>query len=220
MVRSLSSFLVGNAALLLAPGAGAVPTTYVFTGEVTLINNECVEFLCLTFVDDMAANNIFVGTQVSGSFAYDPDWATSDSWSDGFIYAADPLPITEFSIGDLQITLSEAGSLGVHSRISGTELWYDYEDDATFDALFPPGCLACDWRLLIADLPSPPNLPPIPGPSRGCLDAAAGMGVNCEPLEFSITSIHPVPEPSTALVLTFGLVGIAAGRRRTAARFR
>jgi hypothetical protein len=32
-------------------------------------------------------------------------------------------------------------------------------------------------------------------------------------------TIELVPEPSTALLLALGLVGIAAGRRRTAARF-
>jgi hypothetical protein len=32
--------------------------------------------------------------------------------------------------------------------------------------------------------------------------------------------VSPIPEPSTALMLTLGLVGIAVGRRRTAERSR
>lgn len=93
-------------------------------------------------------------------------------------------------------------TLGVNNNLLG--------ESGAVNEIFEPGET---WRFIVTNVFFPASVPP-----TLIFDSAggfAGSSVGFPPSTASILGTQVVPEPSTALLMGFGLAGIALGRRRS-----
>jgi len=201
--------------------ASATPFTFQFTGTVN------------------SATGIWAGqgTTVTGFYVLDDTLTDSDPSADVDIFDSDTNPAATFEISvSLGAVTRSSADNSLASGAPPHHLLLVADLDSAYDEwlLSANRVVSSDDRIFLDALDTDPepadgiapgsgnlNSGPLLSPGDlslftglfGGVDAYDGVGSLEGQLQFTLTSVSPIPEPSTALLLGLGLAGIAVRRR-------
>jgi hypothetical protein len=208
-VRSLLCVLTCCVIASAAPVAVAVPITFSFTGIVTN-------------VDSPLAVEFSLGESVVGSYTFESTTADIDP--------GDPTTghydnaITAFTAtfgGDYTVTQGLDNDIFVADGLPGNDVYSLFLTNPTAPTVaglslgaLSIGLIDTDSSVFSSDaLPlTPPNLSDFEIDSSGTIY----LGSPNQTMDFQLTSLTLVPEPTTLALATLGLVGIGYRRRKRA----
>ena len=222
--RSLFTLLIATG--IIVAGSASAITTWQFDGNIRTEGNST------TFSPALVALGIDVGAPISGYFAYDETVPDDVPALDRGVYDSAVL-WGEFTVGSVTISVPAAGV--INTVIVDTDVYHS-PTDQTFGIISMTGggfspdldigftfleLVASDLSVIasddipvvppdLADLTTFDELFPFPWLTSFGFSSSAAGGSGLVRAE--ITSLTAVPEPSTALLVALGLLGLGARR--------